>query len=212
MTLSSSASRIASMNWPWNSAAMRRIRPSAWPTVRMTRGKSFGGITASATMPKTRSLPTSKSNMQRSRSGGRPAWRPATARRAGSVSRPCPSLWRRPGAGAVLEARRRGRRLGRLVVLGHAFLERFDALGDVAHDVGDLAFAAEQQQRDRREQHPVPNAQATHGVFPHERAVRPLGGRRLQIVPRNVSAPAGKHKRAGAGKPPAPRRLRLSRR
>ena len=40
-TLSRSASRIASMNWPWNSAAMRRILPMVWPIVRMTRGNSF---------------------------------------------------------------------------------------------------------------------------------------------------------------------------
>ncbi len=66
LTLSRSASFIASMNWPWNSAAMRRILPMTWPTVRMTRGRSFGGMTARATMPKIRSLPTSKSNMERS--------------------------------------------------------------------------------------------------------------------------------------------------
>ncbi len=29
---------------------MRRIWPTYWPTVRITRGKSFGGITASATI------------------------------------------------------------------------------------------------------------------------------------------------------------------
>jgi hypothetical protein len=58
-----SASFIASMNWPWNSEAMRRIFPTYWPTVRSTRGKSFGGITARATIPTTRSLLASRSNM-----------------------------------------------------------------------------------------------------------------------------------------------------
>ena len=60
---SRSTSRIASMNWPWNWAAMRRILPSVCPTVRMTRGRSFGGITANATMPTMIILLRSRSNM-----------------------------------------------------------------------------------------------------------------------------------------------------
>src|SRR5208282_5680874 len=79
-TFSRSASRIASINWPWNSAAMRRIFPTTCPTVRMTRGRSFGGITASATIATTISLPMSKSNIED------PAERASGAR--GSVS-PC---------------------------------------------------------------------------------------------------------------------------
>src|SRR5208337_896682 len=65
-------------------------------------------------------------------------------------------------------ARRIRRRLsGLLVVVGEAFLERLHAFGDVAHDVGYLALAAEQQERNRGEQHPVPNAETTHGRFPN---------------------------------------------
>ncbi len=54
---------MASMNWPWNSAAIRRIRPIVWPTVRITRGRSFGGITAKATMATMIILLMSRSNM-----------------------------------------------------------------------------------------------------------------------------------------------------
>ena len=42
---------------------MRRILPSVCPTVRMTRGRSFGGITAKATMPTMIILLRSRSNM-----------------------------------------------------------------------------------------------------------------------------------------------------
>ena len=60
---SRSTSRMASMNWPWNSAAIRRIFPTVCPTVRITRGRSFGGITAKATMATMIILLMSKSNM-----------------------------------------------------------------------------------------------------------------------------------------------------
>ena len=42
---------------------MRRILPIVWPTVRITRGRSFGGITAKATMPTMIILLKSRSNM-----------------------------------------------------------------------------------------------------------------------------------------------------
>src|SRR5207244_749445 len=58
-----SASRMASWNWPWNSAAMRRILPMYWPSVRNTVGSSFGPIAISATMPMTTSSPQPMSNM-----------------------------------------------------------------------------------------------------------------------------------------------------
>jgi len=50
------------------------------------------------------------------------------------------------------------------VVLGHAFLEGFDALGDVAHQLRDLA-APEQQQHDEEErpQEPGQVTQHAHG-------------------------------------------------
>src|SRR5260370_722888 len=73
-------------------------------------------------------------------------------------------------ADAVFDRALRGRRgLGDFIVLRHSLFERFDAFGDIAHDVGNLALAAEQQQRDRAEQHPMPNTEATHGRLPDPR-------------------------------------------
>ena len=46
-------------------------------------------------------------------------------------------------------------------VVGHALLEGLDALRDVAHQIGNLA-AAEQQQDDCDHDDPVPNAKRTH--------------------------------------------------
>src|SRR4051812_45319616 len=54
--------------------------------------------------------------------------------------------------------------LGRLVVFRHALLEALYALGHVAHDRGNLAAAAEQQQRHGEEDEPMPDAQATHFI------------------------------------------------
>src|SRR5690606_14335310 len=51
----------------------------------------------------------------------------------------------------------------------HALLEGFHALGDVAHDVGDLA-AAEQQQHDHQDDNPMPDTAETHDQAP------PAGG------------------------------------
>ena len=48
-------------------------------------------------------------------------------------------------------------RLGRVLV-GHALLEALDALGDVAHQFGNLA-ATEQQQDDRKDDQPMPDAE-----------------------------------------------------
>ena len=44
-----SASRIASWNWPWNSAAIWRALPIHCPTMRSTPGSSFGPMAISAT-------------------------------------------------------------------------------------------------------------------------------------------------------------------
>jgi beta-phosphoglucomutase-like phosphatase (HAD superfamily) len=76
---------------------------------------------------------------------------------------------------AILQTARRSGvdlRLRRRFVVGHALLERLDALCDVAHDVGNLALAAEQQQRNREEQHPMPNAEATHILTSSKRKER----------------------------------------
>ncbi len=50
---------------------------------------------------------------------------------------------------------------GRSLIL-HPRLERFDALGEITHQIGDPATAAEQQQEDRDNDQPVPNAKGTH--------------------------------------------------
>ena len=155
-------------------------------------------------MPKIRSLPTSKSNMERSGhtkalgSGARRISPPGDGRRAGRVSRPCVVSFASTAAPARFSRLRGG--VGAAgsaagVVVGHALLEGFDALGDVAHDVGNLAFAAEQQQRHRSEQHPVPNAQTTHGHRPGQSPNAPASRRRAKILPANLSAPGGKNKR-----------------
>ena len=44
-----SASRMASWNWPWNSAAILRALPIHCPTMRSTPGSSFGPMAISAT-------------------------------------------------------------------------------------------------------------------------------------------------------------------
>ena len=52
----------------------------------------------------------------------------------------------------------------RLVVVGKSPLERLHALGDVAHDVGNLAFAAEQQQRHRDDRRRDRDAERGHAL------------------------------------------------
>src|SRR5260370_41269711 len=58
------------------------------------------------------------------------------------------------------------RRLSRLVVLGHALLERLDALGEVTHHIGNAALAEHQHHHDDQDQ-PVPYAERAHGISPH---------------------------------------------
>ena len=70
-----SASRIASMNWPWNSLAMRFILPTNWPAWRSTRGRSFGGMKISAMIPTIMSFEASKSNMAAVSRCGQPTLR-----------------------------------------------------------------------------------------------------------------------------------------
>src|SRR5271168_1761917 len=53
----------------------------------------------------------------------------------------------------------------RLFVVLHALLEGLDALGDVTHQVGNLA-ATKQQQDDCDHDDPVPNAKRTHPAIP----------------------------------------------
>ena len=52
-----------------------------------------------------------------------------------------------------------------LILVGHALLEAFQPLGDVAHHVG-KAIAAEQQQHDHRENQDMPEAETAHVITP----------------------------------------------
>src|SRR5580704_10347449 len=121
-----------------------------WPSVRNTPGSSFGPITISATTPINRNSLQLISNMKTPRPPRPPAACLAGRgdRREGAASaRPC-SRTRRAG-------------LGRFhgLVLGHALLEGFDALGDVAHHVRNLAAAAEDQKQHGADDQPMPDAQ-----------------------------------------------------
>src|SRR5208337_2494211 len=53
--------------------------------------------------------------------------------------------------------------LGLFVFFRQPLLERFDALSDIPHDVGNLALAAENEQHDRPDNEPMPNRQTAHG-------------------------------------------------
>src|ERR1700719_2477768 len=68
-----SASRIASWNWFWKSAAMPRTLRVYWPSVRNTPGSSFGPITISATTPISRNSLQLMSNMKTLRTPRPPA-------------------------------------------------------------------------------------------------------------------------------------------
>ena len=53
---------------------------------------------------------------------------------------------------------------GRIVV-GHALLEGFDAFGDIAHHIRNLAAAAEDQKQYSYNHQPVPTGQRTHKIL-----------------------------------------------
>src|SRR5436190_7586338 len=151
---------------------MRRIFVIHCPSVRNAPGNSFGPIAISATMPMSRSSPQPMSNMS------------VAPRRAGSHAgaREVPPgavvgsanlavVNRRGGADRGGARRRRGHRLMvdslgvgldrlvGLVLVRKTLLERLDALGEVAHQFGNLAATAEQQEHDGSRDDPVPNAQ-----------------------------------------------------
>src|SRR6202040_2214309 len=52
--------------------------------------------------------------------------------------------------------------LGLLVFFRQAFLERFYALGDIPHDVGNLALPAKHEQHDGPYNEPMPDRQTSH--------------------------------------------------
>src|SRR6266700_6242082 len=147
-----------------------------WPNVRRTTGSSLGPNTISATTPMRTSSPQPTSKMKvctpRDAVTSRLAAHAILRSRAllGSAGAASARL-----AGLGLRNRFRGLMLDRLAGLGslglasrlvlflHALLEGLDALGDVAHQLGDLA-PAEQQKQDGDHDDPVPNAQAAHGI------------------------------------------------
>src|SRR5215475_2927534 len=151
---------------------MRRILPIHWPTVRSTAGNSLGPITTSAITAMMMILPQPRSNIGLSfhdaaESRGRAAGQAVGAAcvRA-EISTGLMALRLRGDAfglvvvdGLLLG---RGRHRGRLLVVRHALLEGLDALGEVAHERGDFAAPAEQQERDRNDDDPVHDAQRTH--------------------------------------------------
>src|SRR4051812_37900645 len=165
-----SASRIASWNWPWNSAAILRALPIHCPTMRSTPGSSFGPMAIRATTPiRTSSLPpmsnmrssvhASRSRPNPSRAGSGPL--PASRVLSGSDGLAADVGSGRGRRGIVFEGLRRLRLVGDLVVVLHTLFEGLDALRHVAHQIRNLA-AAEQQQDHCDHQDPVPNAKRTH--------------------------------------------------
>src|SRR5664279_545201 len=56
------------------------------------------------------------------------------------------------------------RNLGLCLLFRETLLEGFDALGDIPHDVGNLAFAAKHDQNDGSDNDPMPDRQTAHGV------------------------------------------------
>src|SRR6266446_6219480 len=188
-----------------------------WPNVRRTTGSSLGPNTISATTPMRTSSPQPTSKMK--------ACTPrdaVTSRLAAHAILRSRALLGSAGAASAglagLGLRNRFRRLmldrlaglgslglaGRLVVFLHALLEGFDALGNVAHQLGDLA-PAEQQKQDGKNKDfgPLPS---------RDRFARCVDCRAL-FTPRSVGgrgrdrcrlARAGPRPPAGSDRPRAP--------
>src|ERR1700730_15501563 len=176
-----SASRMASMNWLRISAAMRRILAAACPTWSMTRGSSFGPMTINATIPTMISLPASKSNIRKRLSqvfgltgicGPRPPPRlvpssPTLQLRNWRTDHSTKlAVW--VSGGLMIDGPHR--RIARVlalclfVVVREALFERFDALGDIALDVGYLSLAAKSDQHDGPDNQPMPDRHTAHGA------------------------------------------------
>src|SRR5580704_12592381 len=137
---------------------MLRTLRDHWPSVRMTPGSSFGPITTSATTPMSRNSVQLMSNIQ---STLRPRGRD---RRESSRALDLALGFGAPldiGGRLVVDGLYRRIGLGGFggILVGHAFLEGFDALGDVAHHVRNLAASAEHQQEYGADDQPMPDAQ-----------------------------------------------------
>src|SRR5215510_134888 len=154
---------------------MRRSLAIHCPSVRNAPGSSFGPMAISATVPMSSSSPQPMSNMEASLRRAHGAAGPSAAaipavRRLSAAASGSAGLARLRGSGGG--RRRSGRRLmvdrlhglslGRLglglVLFREPLLERLDALGKVAHQLGDLAAPAEQQEAHRQNDNPVPDA------------------------------------------------------
>src|SRR3954468_14779599 len=204
-TSSSSASRIASLNCDWNSPARRRILAVIWPTVRNAFGKSLGPMTISATPPITITSPQLMSSMVapdplRSERWVRPRADGSTELAVGEGRGGADRLRALMVDRADRLCRRHGRRGGRggRILVAHALLEGFDALGDIAHHLGDLA-APEQEHDDRADDDPVPDACATHGGPPRCQATRRAPGLNSRPQPRGGGPGRQGERRSGRG-------------
>src|ERR1700760_283520 len=132
--------------------------------MRSTPGNSFGPIAISATTAMTTISLQPMSNMKdsahakfapRMRRRPRLPWFGSDRLAADVLSR-CRRRRR-----IVIDGLHRLRLVGRGLVILHALLEGLDALGNVTHQIRNLA-AAEQQQDDCDHHDPVPNAKRTH--------------------------------------------------
>src|ERR1700691_3284075 len=147
---------------------MLRTLRAHCPAVRNTAGSSLGPITISATTPISRNSVQEISNMEI----------PGPFSRHAGIGAGCP---RSPAAGASghlgaglgtrfhhvaglmvegLNGRIGVRRAS--LFLRHALLEGFDAFGDVAHHVRNLAAPAEYQEQHGADDQPMPDTQGAH--------------------------------------------------
>src|ERR1700761_7165126 len=138
---SSSAWRAISSKLLRNSLAMARALPAHLPAICIRRGKSFGPTTTSMTTSRMRIC----CQLNRSNMGRRPA--------RGNSDR-----------GLVLVGVFGVDHLG-VVLLGQPLLEAVDAFAEVAHQVGHLATATEQDQGHQAQKHPMDPAQTTHDIL-----------------------------------------------
>src|SRR3984957_15567475 len=187
-----SASRMASWNWPWNSAAILRALPIHCPTMRSTPGNSFGPMAISATTAMTTNSLHPMSNIKNS-AHARPSepnipfnkiWAarafpqpvlPHAGRKINAPQQDCRK--RATGCSDSLAADIRTRGRGRRCVM----IERLQGFGlfrslfivlhalleglDALRDVAHQIrnlAATEQQQDDCDHDDPVPNAKRTH--------------------------------------------------
>src|SRR5580704_4674422 len=146
---------------------MLRTLRAHCPAVRNTAGSSLGPITISATTPISRNSVQEISNMEIpgpfSRHAGICAGRPRSPA-AGASGHLGAGLGARLHhiAGLMVEGLngRIARRVG--LFLGHALLEGFDAFGDIAHHVRNLAAPAEYQKQHGADDQPMPDTQGAH--------------------------------------------------